>query len=1151
MNNFDRNQQVMNKNDAKNYANNYFANNIKKNCTWVDSFANNQTAKLNNNLNSNKIGSQFFSSENNNYNLSSNNSVKKSQSSTITNISESFSFSKEESNDDESDDDQNWLKQHFENNEKEEMEQLNNILGEHIDTDNQVDESCMIYEEKEEKDIYSLLDELNLSKNILSQNKNDVDFDLLTYLSRSRIHEILYEKFGYANEDLLDELHSCSISMNWKELDLQKWLLDPNNQEKINNYYLQRQNSTSSIEKNEVNQSKEKTVNNKTVSVPEVNEVKNVEKHVVYANKFVSNDSTFEKDFIDKFDNFSNNFFNKFQEFSDKNNKLEEAVDLLKNQINSFKVDNKIEEKSIETMVTKILNENKSVEKHSSNIVENVSSNNNDKYLINKIDLLSFKIDSIDKNFKHTLIEENYRKLLIDNQTETLKNFIQEKMNNKGLENQYSKKTFVNKIENKENENKNEFNSLKENIDKRFEDVFNKIENIESSNNNKDLQSLFKDDVKISLEDNKIKFDQNDSLDFKINEIDKNKSEINCDLTNNDYLVEDMEMDDSKNDSKEIGNISINDISELPIKKEIQENNNITNNSLNVSEIKVPQDMIISNVIETKANDSIVINETLNIKNLDNKKEKVLNESFPNIDVKIEDKKAKDIKPIEKIDVALYESNFVFNSDKLNQSKVNEDNKDDKIISNYTFNSEFKSQANVVKQEKPLIVKETKEKNWDKKIQIEEFDSDNLEFVNNTIAKDDFNIFDEIVEIEQELDVQDNKDLKENIEQLNFVNKKVYKTDVMDDISKNEEILFESKIQNDNFDVTYENIKLVDNKLDNLSFKNSLNIQTNNLSFDDLYEDTKTKIVSNLLNQNIVEDDVDKNNVEIIFKEPEIEIEFPDMDEIQNFVDKTELEIKEQQTIENASNLAKKVEEIVENVNVEQVDDQMVDELNNFEINTLDTNIKLDDIPNLNNIEISLNEINDDFKDKSNEIETNKKDLNEFNIDNILENFSDDLDINEFIGNEVSNNIEETSIENIEENNKVFDLPNKEFINHDNWVKNNTNIEPIDWSKVSTKIKEDNLNNFENKNYNILLENEYENIKVEEQKSVESSKKDVFQFDIDEELSKLREKNSLIKDLTDNTVWEIEDIIKDLSQLNVIDETINDVKNLKEKFKQI
>ena len=1151
MNNFDRNQQVMNKNDAKNYANNYFANNIKKNCTWVDSFANNQTAKLNNNLNSNKIGSQFFSSENNNYNLSSNNSVKKSESSTITNISESFSFSKEESSDDESDDDQNWLKQHFENNEKEEMEQLNNILGEHIDTDNQVDESCMIYEEKEEKDIYSLLDELNLSKNILSQNKNDVDFDLLTYLSRSRIHEILYEKFGYANEDLLDELHSCSISMNWKELDLQKWLLDPNNQEKINNYYLQRQNSTSSIEKNEVNESKEETVNNKTVSVPEVNEVKNVEKHVVYANKFVSNDSTFEKDFIDKFDNFSNNFFNKFQEFSDKNNKLEEAVDLLKNQINSFKVDNKIEEKSIETMVTKILNENKSVEKHSSNIVENVSSNNNDKYLINKIDLLSFKIDSIDKNFKHTLIEENYRKLLIDNQTETLKNFIQEKMNNKGLENQYSKKTFVNKIENKENENKNEFNSLKENIDKRFEDVFNKIENIESSNNNKDLQSLFKDDVKISLEDNKIKFDQNDSLDFKINEIDKNKSEINCDLINNDYLVEDMEMDDSKNNSKEIGNISINDISELPIKKEIQEKNNITNNSLNVSEIKIPQDMIISNVIETKANDSIVINETLNIKNLDNKKEKVLNESFPNIDVKIEDKKAKDIKPIEKIDVALYESNFVFNSDKLNQSKVNEDNKDDKIISNYTFNSEFKSQANVVKQEKPLIVKETKEKNWDKKIQIEEFDSDNLEFVNNTIAKDDFNIFDEIVEIEQELDVQDNKNLEENIEQLNFVNKKVYKTDVMDDISKNEEILFESKIQNDNFDVTYENIKLVDNKLDNLSFKNSLNIQTNNLSFDDLYEDTKTKIVSNLLNQNIVEDDVDKNNVEIIFKEPEIEIEFPDMDEIQNFVDKTELEIKEQQTIENASNSAKKVEEIVENVNVEQVDDQMVDELNNFEINTLDTNIKLDDIPNLNNIEISLNEINDDFKDKSNEIETNKKDLNEFNIDNILENFSDDLDINEFIGNEVSNNIEETSIENIEENNKVFDLPNKEFINHDNWVKNNTNIEPIDWSKVSTKIKEDNLNNFENKNYNILLENEYENIKVEEQKSVESSKKDVFQFDIDEELSKLREKNSLIKDLTDNTVWEIEDIIKDLSQLNVIDETINDVKNLKEKFKQI
>lgn len=251
-------------------------------------------------------------------------------------------------------------------------------------------------------------------------------------------------------------------------------------------------------------------------------------------------------------------------------------------------------------------------------------------------------------------------------------------MNNKGLENQYSKKTFVNKIENKENENKNEFNSLKENIDKRFEDVFNKIENIESSNNNKDLQSLFKDDVKISLEDNKIKFDQNDSLDFKINEIDKNKSEINCDLTNNDYLVEDMEMDDSKNNSKEIGNISINDISELPIKKEIQEYNNITNNSLNVSEIKIPQDMIISNVIETKANDSIVINETLNIKNLDNKKEKVLNESFPNIEVKIEDKKAKDIKPIEKIDVALYESNFVFNSDKLNQSKVNEDNKDDK-----------------------------------------------------------------------------------------------------------------------------------------------------------------------------------------------------------------------------------------------------------------------------------------------------------------------------------------------------------------------------------------------------------------------------------------------------------------------------------------
>lgn len=112
----------------------------------------------------------------------------------------------------------------------------------------------------------------------------------------------------------------------------------------------------------------------------------------------------------------------------------------------------------------------------------------------------------------------------------------------------------------------------------------------------------------------------------------------------------------------------------------------------------------------------------------------------------------------------------------------------------------------------------------------------------------------------------------------------------------------------------------------------------------------------------------------------------------------------------------------------------------------------------------------------------------------------------------------------------------------------------------NSSLKENNLNNSENKNYNSLIgnENEINLLNIERQKLENERKElerekslleDTKRKDLENEALKLG--NLKISDLTSNTVWELDDIIKELNQLNIIDDEIKDVIDLKEKFKKI
>ena len=74
------------------------------------------------------------------------------------------------------------------------------------------------------------------------------------------------------------------------------------------------------------------------------------------------------------------------------------------------------------------------------NAVDEIKSNQKlfEKEMSNKFDILNTQIQNMNGNFKATLVDESYRKLLLDNQTETIKNYFNEKM----LTSQFSPITF-------------------------------------------------------------------------------------------------------------------------------------------------------------------------------------------------------------------------------------------------------------------------------------------------------------------------------------------------------------------------------------------------------------------------------------------------------------------------------------------------------------------------------------------------------------------------------------------------------------------------------------------------------------------------------------------------------------------------------------
>lgn len=449
--NFDKNKNFMSKEEHKKCADYYFYNKVKNNYIAVDSYIQNKDS----------VESIIDS----------------------TNMGEASDF--------QSHYDYNWnynidtLNSEFNNN------YSSSIYSNYSDSKSNLDS------------MENLLKEYKLNKNIFSSsNSNEMDF--FSFLPRSRIKEILIEKFGKADENLLDELHSKSIINNWKEIDLQKWFLDPNNK-----YFINEINSSDDL--NEKNKDTFEGINDNNFSI----------------------DTS--EDFINK-----NNL----------TKQITESITALKNDINV------------------LFKQQQNINKQKYDDSDNKSNLNK------KIDMLSIKLENINKNFKNTIIEENYKKLLLDNQTEVLKNFFNEKL---------IKSTTIEKADNKSNL-KNKWNSLdienfKDEINLKFDQLFQQIEEMKlESIHNSNLKNILKDEIKFNLNnDNNIEIiSELDSIDEYDNQkyiVDNLYNENNPLNKNYEYHEKSFSDDKSNNLNFKISDLNDENASEKIESKKIDANN--------------------------------------------------------------------------------------------------------------------------------------------------------------------------------------------------------------------------------------------------------------------------------------------------------------------------------------------------------------------------------------------------------------------------------------------------------------------------------------------------------------------------------------------------------------------------------------------------
>lgn len=1177
MNNLEKNIQNLSKNDTKNFAENYFEK-LGNNYKLVDSYEKNST-NFNQNTSSNDINKTQVNSnyaDNTNYQAFS---MPENNQYTST-----YSYQNNANNNDNLENEVNDLTSQIhsildelktKNISLPEQEEKANIVDQAFldslnDINNYENDDISYFDtasvkndinftnsnqykhqninqdqiEKNVKDIYSLLDEFNLDKDIIGNSKDDNnDFDVLNHLSRSRIEEIITEKFGQCNQQLLDELHSKAIIHNWKELDLQKWILDPVNENILKN------NSSNGFEHKKATH--------------------NTSSHVSY-----KKDNNWKQPYKkeNRFD--ENAIFEKINQIH-QSNKSE-----IKEMVEGFF-------KKSQELVQDFEKKHEMLSK-ANELSKNKQSHDTESQSINKInyelDSISKKIENMDQVFKSTLIEENYKKLLLDNQTETIKNYLNEKFNflnyyNLNLNNSSATKSSLNNIESKvlELNSKNEKGSE---VEEKLKSVFDKldqyIETKNKKNNNDDfLNSLLKNNYKVSTPSNvdnyyEVKKDNADSDD----EDDEDNYEDKSFFTTNIYQSQEQE---EANDDL---NIRIDDIIE---------SKNAKINNFNQSQSNLQQQEEIENVVE-QANDlekTIELVQPNQSKTVDYNLNSLNDIEFVNIDRKVNQSIENKPTVNANVNYDLLNNNQVFSNTDNYVEMANVSNAKNEInLDTLSFSI---NQINDLQKFRDIEQENLKKENIDFNLEIE---------LNENSTQIQFD------EIDNEIEVDEEKIKFEFNEQLAF---EVVNNIILETEKEYEEKLLAEEAELNELLNTDQIIKDIDSIIgDDVDARKTFVGLTENeskQSLDDYEKELKLEDeFASLL-------DVDNDNLKSVIQNENLEF-----DEVEEEVDTEDVEEQEYQNNVNENiTLEDQVEFIKQNLN--------------FDINSEDFVIN----PNPEPVEKPIDNIDDFNIDLSNEIQefvTDEDEDDGLYIDDEEIGFvsdEQDVDINDeifelpkytFINNEqrtknfieiskidfsqFKENQEETKeqpkqtsvqlqnqdsndildqidkliigvdkeIESINEdlnlqNIKVTSAATEEFSNKNN--ENITeNVEKQENEQTFLKDESNNLNNSQNSNYNLTLENEkimnsileekaeIQKMLAEQKKLIEEEKKLLqTKKKIEIEEDEYQRNNLKISDLTQKTMLEIDDILRELNQLNINDETINDVAILKDKFREI
>lgn len=706
-----------------------------------------------------------------------------------------------------------------------------------------------------------------------------------------------------------------------------------------------------------------------------------------------------------------------------------------------------------------------------------------------KIDQLFNKVENLDKNFKNTLIEENYRKLMIDNQTEILKNFFNEKINNfnylanpsihniKNGINQNSgfNSNLLNSINNQGSSNggfeietaKDElnksFNEFRKEFDEKLEKMFNKILDIKKEEKN-DISHLIKNEYQLSNNDNnyytikpngesnKSFLNDNKKLDLTIEELVNGNIDADDEVENNFQNENSKFIEDSTLNNEEQNNLNNKHIYENDLSNSI--------NSNNQTNIDLLKNKYLNGNVETLNNTKM---DYSNNNQVEAKVESIHNNST---------------------NATIHENNLNKSLNYENISKSNNlNNQDNGLLKN--INSSEKINSN-----------ET-----------------NLSI--NT-------------------DLNDNDYINELLSEITFENE-------FNDI-------FQNELLKDN---ESKQVRFNDNNLDKTNLNgNRLSIKENLKNTNESLENTKTQpTTTNNINQNLFNGNSSSNSEKLITDTNEEKKK--DFDNSNKFNNK----IKVDDVFSN-----KEIDDLHKGTSLETIKETLeTNDINNKSNKSLDEDVIKNDYYNNETINKELT----NESQNSNIYVNSNKNIQKHKQETKLPNLSEI--------EEISSPTQNVSLnDKVEESNETFSLGTKNYINHENKARSYIAIDRIDFNKFPenkinvenkeqpeikaesvknsniSNLNEDNLNNLKNSNYNLNLDNNQNSQiidgKIKEQEKEEKENKD---------LAFLEKNNKKIDNLMNATISDIEEMIFDLGELNINDETISDVVELKDKFKNI